>query len=811
LAPRPWAQIHSDKENSGFNPVNSPPARPLLRKWVAQVGPLAFASPVIGPDGVIYVGNANGELVAIRPDGTEFWRRKLATSILSTPAVNTDTGDIIVLAQEPSSNGALASKLYRVTSTAALPAVSAETIPTSAAPKLWGNYVFVSSGTGRLRVFDQASLVLIGQIDANECFNIVCGSGPSVLGWTQDILDFLECIVDGAEACVGAVPPEGPAPGPIIEPSVAIVDAATLVADPNLPTVVMIGPQCASAYRFYPAGDAPAVTPPQDRHFETLWSRALVPVDCEFRTIRSTTPAAILGGQVIFNTFGEGFGGTLISLDLLTGNQLWSFPVGAAQSPPVASVRQVYLVTNLNLWVFDSDGAFLNLKSLLGRGENAAISASFVYATTTRGVHTFTQPDPTTDFFFGAIDGNNTASGASFPILGEDGTVYVSSPDGLLQAYGPETVGTLPAVFAGLNWQTPTNGATLQSAPGQTLSVSVTGGFSGTVAFISDIDGTLCETAVTDSTATCVTNRPLTIGTHVLTAFAADAGGGTRTAEITIQVVSTPPTVSIASPAANAVVSQSASIAFAAVVSDPDQASFAPEAVRWQSSLDSDLGTGLTLTRSLSAGTHTITVTATDAGGAATSASQTLQVIAEPGPTATIQQPAADAVFQQGSSITFTATVSDPNQASFAADQIRWTSNIDGEIGTGLTFARTLSLGTHTIVVTATNDNGTSGTAAVTIRVAAGPSVTILQPENGAILFSGTPITFSATVTDSLEPAFPPENIRWTSDLDGELGTGPSISQPLSNGNHTITCTATDTFGLTGQASVQVTVQPPVL
>lgn len=74
----------------------------------------------------------------------------------------------------------------------------------------------------------------------------------------------------------------------------------------------------------------------------------------------------------------------------------------------------------------------------------------------------------------------------------------------------------------------------------------------------------------------------------------------------------TPPVASITSPPNGA--SVSGPITFIGVCTDPEDGNVSQNA-RWRSSRDGDLGTGASLTRTLSTGTHTITMTCTDAPG----------------------------------------------------------------------------------------------------------------------------------------------------------------------------------------------------
>ncbi len=49
-----------------------------------------YSSPVIGPDGTIYIGSSGSGLLAISPDGSFLWNHSLGGSALSTPAVGSD-------------------------------------------------------------------------------------------------------------------------------------------------------------------------------------------------------------------------------------------------------------------------------------------------------------------------------------------------------------------------------------------------------------------------------------------------------------------------------------------------------------------------------------------------------------------------------------------------------------------------------------------------------------------------------------------------------------------------------------------------
>ncbi len=85
------------------------------------------------------------------------------------------------------------------------------------------------------------------------------------------------------------------------------------------------------------------------------------------------------------------------------------------------------------------------------------------------------------------------------------------------------------------------------------------------------------------------------------------------------------------------------------------------------------------------------------------------------------------------------------------------------------------------------------------------PVVTITSPSDGATFGSGVSISFTGTATDDKDGDVT-TNLVWTSNFDGQIGTGGSVSATLSDGTHTITATANDSKGNTGSDSITITV-----
>lgn len=85
------------------------------------------------------------------------------------------------------------------------------------------------------------------------------------------------------------------------------------------------------------------------------------------------------------------------------------------------------------------------------------------------------------------------------------------------------------------------------------------------------------------------------------------------------------------------------------------------------------------------------------------------------------------------------------------------------------------------------------------------PVVAITAPADGAAFESGATIELAGTA-DHAEDGDLTANLAWSSSLDGSLGTGGNRSVALSDGTHTITAMVADSGGLTGSASVTITV-----
>ena len=195
-----------------------------------------------------------------------------------------------------------------------------------------------------------------------------------------------------------------------------------------------------------------------------------------------------------------------------------------------------------------------------------------------------------------------------------------------------------------------------------------------------------------------------------------DSGGGSDN-----PVPNTSPTAVITSPVDGVIYDEGDYITFAGTCDDNEEDSLTGNAVVWTSSKDGHINYGTSFTENdLSTGTHIITLVATDSGGASSSASVAIAVnpAGNEIPTAEITNPSDQDEFDEGENISFTGTGNDAEDGALSGGDLVWRSSIDGVIGTGGSVSdRDLSLGTHTISLTATDSADVFGTDIITITI----------------------------------------------------------------------------------------------
>jgi hypothetical protein len=321
----------------------------------------------------------------------------------------------------------------------------------------------------------------------------------------------------------------------------------------------------------------------------------------------------------------------------------------------------------------------------------------------------------------------------------------------------------------------------------------------------------------------------LTAGAHIITAEATDSGDPTgipetSSAQIGITIVTnTAPVVTITSPANASEVGEGINVNFTATATDDEDGDISAN-IAWSSDVDGPLGTGASInTTSLTAGAHIITAAVTDSGDPTASpesdsAQISITIVTNAAPVVTITAPADASEVGEGIDINFTGTAIDDEDGDISAD-ITWSSDVDGPLGSGASInTASLSLGAHTITAEVTDSGdptaspeSDSAQISITIVTNAAPVVTITSPADASEVGEGIDINFTGTAIDD-EDGDISADITWSSDVDGPLGSGASITTAaLTAGAHIITAEVTDSGDPTaspesGSAQISITI-----
>ncbi len=407
--------------NQGFMRVHTSVAS--KPKWLVHVGKIGYVSPVIGPDGVIYVGLLNGELVAVDSDGNVKWRHAVTTAgnpdypgiITSSPAVGKD-GNIYIITtvdvtikdrrNEPSKmlqvrRSSLHSFTpagnrrwsYRFPANTSVLGLDAYT---ASSPKVWGDqniFIFVpaiyAGTTSRIEilVIDQSGNL----VNKTEVTN--CAAGDEIsLSW-----DFMKN-------------PEN------VEPKLAWPESTLAIADldPKIhqPIIVMADNyKTLIAYRW----NFPVLT--------QLWS------NCSDKTCRLTSPAVFPNGNILLG----GKDGVIRCYDLKNGTekcQPWYQADHGVLNAPILFNDRMYFVAGNELIMLNADFKVEKRYVLSGQCFGSPVlSANHIYVSTTDGLYTFSLD-------LKDIHKNpDIVGGISTPAISQDGAVYVVDQKGILFAF----------------------------------------------------------------------------------------------------------------------------------------------------------------------------------------------------------------------------------------------------------------------------------------------------------------------------------------------------------------------------------------
>src|SRR6185369_7007913 len=256
----------------------------------------------------------------------------------------------------------------------------------------------------------------------------------------------------------------------------------------------------------------------------------------------------------------------------------------------------------------------------------------------------------------------------------------------------------------------------------------------------SDSDGTITQVQFyeganllsTDTVAPFTfTWNNVAAGTYSLTAKATDNSGAlTPSAAVTV-VVNAPPTVSITSPANNAVFTAPASITINASASDSDGTITQVEFYQGATLLNTDTSAPYSFTWSnVSSGSFSLTAKAIDNRNAVTPSSP-INVVVNAPPTVGITSPANNAVFTAPASITINASASDSDGTITQVEFYQGATLLNTDTSAPYSFTwNSVPAGSYSLTAKAT-DNRNAVTPSAPINITVNPGCT---PPAGMII-----------------------------------------------------------------------------
>jgi hypothetical protein len=139
--------------------------------------------------------------------------------------------------------------------------------------------------------------------------------------------------------------------------------------------------------------------------------------------------------------------------------------------------------------------------------------------------------------------------------------------------------------------------------------------------------------------------------------------------------------------------------------------------VQWTDN-GTSIGSGGSLTRILTAGSHTVVARVTDSGGLQASRQVTVTVTTAPtntAPSVSIATPSNGISIVQGTSLVFTGSSTDAEDGNLTGS-VQWTDN-GTSMGSGGSLSRVLTLGSHSVVARVTDSGGLQASRQVTVTV----------------------------------------------------------------------------------------------
>jgi outer membrane protein assembly factor BamB len=412
-----WSQYRGDAANSGS--VLLPTGVAERPEWRIEVGPGLYAGPVIGAEGVIYLGQRGQGLLAVNANASVLWTAPLTgvegeSRILSTPAVAED-GSIYIIITDYESE---VSTLHKVSPNGAELWVVALPQPSMSSPTVWEELVFIAAYdevSGAIFVVDSDGNLRLDQSqETSDPCKVV---GESLMGQMFGTLkDFFDDFPPGVEwdgSSQVAKPP------PSLQPTVTVVDEDTVgeLSDP-----VVIVPQVCSVL-FYEWTGSGFVRLEHD-----------IFADGEPR--RFTSAAVSPSGRVIVGAEDGRVRSYVIDPTISPTGTAWDWTKNLGQpvrlEPAVTrlpAVKEIFVAAAGRVWALSADGEDLDSIDLIATVTTPpVVSKDHVFVGTEDGLITLSWDLA----ILGEVDEVKPWLYRS-PAIGEDGAVVLAEADGLVR------------------------------------------------------------------------------------------------------------------------------------------------------------------------------------------------------------------------------------------------------------------------------------------------------------------------------------------------------------------------------------------
>ncbi len=266
------------------------------------------------------------------------------------------------------------------------------------------------------------------------------------------------------------------------------------------------------------------------------------------------------------------------------------------------------------------------------------------------------------------------------------------------------------------------------------------------------------------------------------------------------------PSVVIDAPISGGLFERGEPINFVGHAIDPTYGPIASDKLEWRSSIDGFMGSGANISFAPRSGEHEIILTAFNDDSVFASDTIALTVDLGRPPTVSILLPEDDSRHADTAPVDFSGYAADYEDGELFGESLVWSSSLDGVLGNGTLLSTPLSIGSHTITLTATDSDGLTASDEISLTVFQNtpPQAWIIMPQDGDTLAMVGLNIFIGGATDTEDGFVGAENLIWTSDRSGVIGTGFYFTATLIVGWHTIILTATDSGGLSGSDTIQV-------